>query len=259
MEVACAEDDGAEAVDVFGRERRPAGEADLDGRAAAEVQARQAGRESRGIVGDDKIAGAQVVDQAAARACARWRPCESTTSSLACGGRCTGCAAAIMAAPCAMLRRAVRSRREVSGRLSVALSAPGIARAWSGVSMSPGSRDRKRTPAARLLLVPDAGQVAEGGFAGAVGAPCRIGGDRGIARDVEDDRAAPLACGRGERAQQRLGQPERADEVGGEGPLQVFAVGIAKRRQGYRAEVGRIVDQHVQAAEFARDLHARCG
>src|SRR5207249_6217559 len=42
----------------------------------------------------------------------------------------------------------VSSRAAASGRLSVAGSASGTAAACSGVSMSPGSSDRKRTPSA---------------------------------------------------------------------------------------------------------------
>ena len=95
----------------------------------------------------------------------------------------------------------------------------------------------------------------EGGFAGAVRAPSRIWIDGGVARNIHDDRAASFA-GRGrERPQQRLGQAERTDQVGGERAFQVFAIRIAEESERHRAEVGGIVDQDIQAAELARDLH----
>src|SRR5205807_1631889 len=48
--------------------------------------------------------------------------------------------------------------------------------------------------------------------------------DRGIARDVDHDRAAPLARRAGERAEQCFGQTKRAHEIDGERKLELFAL-----------------------------------
>ena len=50
------------------------------------------------------------------------------------------------------------------------------------------------------FLVPDAAQLMQRGLARAVRAPAGIRVDRGIARYVEDHRAAAFARGRGQRA-----------------------------------------------------------
>ena len=69
-------------------------------------------------------------------------------------------------------------------------------------------------------------------------------------------RAGALAGGRGERAEQRLGQPERPEQVGGERALEVLALGVGEQRERHRAETRGIVDQHVEAAERAEELQA---
>ena len=110
-------------------------------------------------------------------------------------------------------------------------------------------------PLRRQLGVPDAAQVAQGRLARAVRAPARVGVDRRVAGDVQHDRAAALAGRRGQRPEQRLGQAERPEQVRGEGPFQVLAVGVAQQRQRRRPEVRGVVDQHVEPAELADDLH----
>ena len=63
-----------------------------------------------------------------------------------------------------------------------------------------------------------------------------------------------LARRRGERAEQRLGQAERPEQVGRQRRLEVLALGVGEQRQRHRAEARRVVDQHVEAAERAADL-----
>jgi hypothetical protein len=68
-------------------------------------------------------------------------------------------------------------------------------------------------PFARELGIPDPAQMQERGFAGAISAPLRVGGDRCIADDVEDDGAAPLPRRGREGTEQSSRQTERAYEV----------------------------------------------
>jgi hypothetical protein len=66
-EVARAEDDGAEAINVFGLERGAGGESHFDSRSRSRVNAPQARGERRGVVGDDEVSAAQVFDEGGAR------------------------------------------------------------------------------------------------------------------------------------------------------------------------------------------------
>ena len=153
--------------------------------------------------------------------------------------------------------RATISRAASRGRFSVAGSASGSAAACSGVSMSPGSTAMTRDAVRRELLVPDPAQVRERGLARAVGAPAGVRRDRGVAADVDDHERgprSPAARRRGERAEQRLGQAERAEQVGRERRLEVLALGVGEQRQRHRAEARGVVDEHVEAAERAADL-----
>ena len=120
--------------------------------------------------------------------------------------------------------------------------------------MSPGSIARKRTPSAFASSAQIAVRWAKRRLAGAIGAPAGIGVDRRVAGDVDHQRAAPVARRGGKRAEQRLGQAERADEIDRERLLQLLAFGVGKQRQRDRAEARGIVDQHVEAAEVAGDL-----
>ena len=62
------------------------------------------------------------------------------------------------------------------------------------------------------------------------------------------------ARGRGERAEQGAGEPEGTDDVGVEGELQLFALGVGERRERHGAEAGGVVDQDVHPAEPAGEL-----
>ena len=127
------------------------------------------------------------------------------------------------------------SRAAVSGRLSVAGSAPGTASACSGVSMSPGSSDRKRTPSAASSSPQMALMWRSAAFDAAVGAPLRIGVDRRVARYVEHDCAAAFAGGGGQRAEQRLGEAEGPEDVGLEREREVLALGVGEKREAASA------------------------
>ena len=201
------------------------------------------------------------------------RPCASTTSSRASGGRWTARFAAI-------IRGTPRSTlRLVSGdQPRWARAAPPQSRQRSRarqlgplegrrIGIRNGQRVQRRVHVARIerqeanpfgreLLVPDAAHVAERGFARAVRAPLRIRVDRGVARDVEHDASAPFAGRRGQRTQQRFGQPERAEHVGGQRQLEVLARRVAEQRQRHRSQARGVVDEHVETAKGAGDLQS---
>ncbi len=99
--------------------------------------------------------------------------------------------------------------------------------------------------------------MAERGLAGPIGAPGGVGVDRGVAGHVEHHRAAPLPGRGGQRAHQSLGQPERAQHIDPQGPLEILAIGVGQQRQGDRTQVRSVVDQHVQPAQQAGDLQGR--
>ena len=97
-------------------------------------------------------------------------------------------------------------------------------------------------------------QVAQRGFACAVGAPRGIRVHGRIARHIQDDRAAPVAGRCRERAEQRFGQPERPEHVRREGALEILALGVAEKCQRRRAEVRRVVDEDVETAQLTENL-----
>ncbi len=146
------------------------------------------------------------------------------------------------------------SRAAASGRLSCAGSASGTACACSGVSMSPGSSDRKRTPSAASSSPQMRTHVTQCGLRRAVRAPLRIGVDRRVARYVEHDRAATLPSGGGQRTQQRLGKAERSQDVGLERHREVFALGVGEKGKRCRSQARRVVDEHVESAERGGNL-----
>ena len=120
--------------------------------------------------------------------------------------------------------------------------------------MSPGSSERKRNAESAELGVPDARQVVQRGLARAVRAPRRVRRHGGVARDVQRPRRRPSPGRRGERAEQRLRQSKRSDDVGGQRQLEIFAVGVGEQRERHRTEARGVVDQDVEAAELADDL-----
>jgi hypothetical protein len=137
------------------------------------------------------------------------------------------------------------------------------------VGVGHGERVQRRVHVARIdgddgdavrpeLLVPDPAQVRERRLARTVRAPAGVRRDRGVARDVEHDRAAArggaFARRAGEQAEQRLGEAERADQVGGERRLEVLALGVGEQGQRHRAEARGVVDEDVEAAERGADL-----
>ena len=67
MVVARAEHERGEHVHVVGFQRTSAGQTDLDRAAGRIVGSVQAGGQRRRIVGDDKIAGVEVLDEVGAR------------------------------------------------------------------------------------------------------------------------------------------------------------------------------------------------
>ena len=67
MVVARAKRDCREHVHIVRSQRTSAGETDFNGLAGRLVGALEAGRQGRGVVGDDKIAGAEVIDELGAR------------------------------------------------------------------------------------------------------------------------------------------------------------------------------------------------
>ena len=154
--------------------------------------------------------------------------------------------------------RATISRAASRGRFSVAGSASGTA---SGVQRRvhvagvDGDDARRR---AAQLLVPDPAQVRQRRLARAVRAPAGIGRDRGVARDVDHQRAR---AGARRRAPTPRAAPSSAlvrrngpTQVGRERRLEVLAVGVGEQRERHRAEARGVVDEDVEAAERGADL-----
>ena len=98
--------------------------------------------------------------------------------------------------------------------------------------------------------------MVERGFAGSVCAPRGIRVYGGIARHVEDDRAPALSRRSCERTEHGLRQPERPDQIGGECALEILAIGVAEERQRGGPEIGGVVDEDVETAEFAKNLES---
>ena len=67
-------------------------------------------------------------------------------------------------------------------------------------------------------------------------------------------RAAAFARRGGERAEERLGQPERRDDVDLQRLGEILARGVGERRERHGAEARCVVDQDVEPAEPADDL-----
>jgi hypothetical protein len=96
--------------------------------------------------------------------------------------------------------------------------------------------------------------VTKGCLARAIGAPARIGIDRRIAGDVDDNCAAPVSrrCGKG--AKQRFGQSERPEQVYRQSPLELLALRIGEKFERNGAEARGIVDQDIEPTEISSDL-----
>src|SRR5262245_14907705 len=83
--------------------------------------------------------------------------------------------------------------------------------------------------------------MIEGGLGSAVHAPGRIGLDRRVGRDVDDHSG----LSQNHRTDDGLDEPERADGVDLQRPLEVLAIGVGNKLQGYGTERARVVDQDV--------------
>jgi len=82
----------------------------------------------------------------------------------------------------------------------------------------------------------------------------RVGIDRGIAGDVEDDGPAALSRGGRQGAEQRPGQPEGPHEIGRQSEFELFAFGVGKQGQRDGSEARSVVYENVEAAEASGDL-----
>ena len=98
-----------------------------------------------------------------------------------------------------------------------------------------GSTDRNRTPCSEISASQMRCQVAQRRFARAIGAPRGIRIDGGVARHIQDNGAASFARRGRERAEQRLRQTERPEDVRRERALEIFALGVAQKGQRRRA------------------------
>jgi hypothetical protein len=114
-----------------------------------------------------------------------------------------------------------------------------------GDAVRPSSSSQIRLRcASAALLAPYAPQPAYGVTAASLETLSTTRGARGGA----------FARRAGEQAEQRLGEAERPEEVGGERRLEVLALGVGEQRERHRAEARRVVDEHVEAAERGADL-----
>jgi hypothetical protein len=82
----------------------------------------------------------------------------------------------------------------------------------------------------------------------------RVGVDRGVTDEVEDDGAATLSRRGREGAEQRPGQAEGPHEVGRQSELELLAFGIGKQGERDGSEARGIVDEDVEAAQPSGDL-----
>src|SRR5262245_9597867 len=148
--IACPECDGRKAGRIA--ERHPCRKPDLDRLATCAMDAAQARRQGRSIICNDqvaraeeerKIAAQQVLHRAVRTDGDQLRGSSFEPVSLPHGWSSTTGAARFGSAPTIV---SIISAAETSGRLRLNGSASGIARAWRGVSKSPGSIERKRTP-----------------------------------------------------------------------------------------------------------------
>ena len=133
-------------------DRYPCGEPDLDRLAARAMRAAQACRQGCSIVGDDRVPRAEQRSELGARhvphSAARINDQQFRGLPVGSVGGAHGCAPTSCLARLGMLRPSFQGFRPRSpqGLRNVDGSASGIACACSGVSMSPGSRERKPTP-----------------------------------------------------------------------------------------------------------------
>src|SRR6516165_9621031 len=93
-------------------------------------------------------------------------------------------------------------------------------------------------------------------FAGAIGAPLRVGVDRGVADDVEDDGATPLPRRGREGAEQSPRQTEGPNEVSRERQLELLAFGVGEQGERDGAEARSVVDEDIDATQAAADLQS---
>ena len=216
------------------------------------MSAVQARGQRRGVVGDDQIAGPQHIDERLARDMSQpiariddeqFRGSHSVPQTRSVRRDRQLAAIASSSSRAARLgllqRRAIRvgHRQRVQRRVHVARI------------------DREKTHALfGQLRIPDVREMAQRRFARAVCAPGGIRVHGGVARHVQHHRAAPFTCRCRQRAEQRLRQTERPEDVRRQRALEILALGIAEQRERRRAEIRRVVDQDVEAAQLAENL-----
>ena len=110
--------------------------------------------------------------------------------------------------------------------------------------MSPGSTRTAETPWSRSSAASVLRQELERRLAGAVRTPARIRAVRRIARDVDDEAAT-----RGEQRHRELDERDRRAGVDREHAAE--ALDVERQQRADSAELRRVVDQHVEAAELA--------
>ena len=104
------------------------------------------------------------------------------------------------------------------------------------------------------FLIPDATEMMQRGLAGAVRAPVRIRLDGSVARNVHHQRSASSTRRRGERSEEGFREAERPDEIRGERPLEVLAVGVSERDERNRAERRGVIHEYVETAQGPEHL-----
>ena len=209
----------------------------------------QACRQGGGVVRDNEIAGTQNIDELLARDVAQ---AVASVDDEQLGGSHAACGLPFVAS--------VFSDR-------IQQLARGGVGTLQGRAIRVGHRERvqRRVHVARIdrqephslfgnLRIPDVRQMAQRRFARAVGAPRGIRIDGRVARHVQHDRSAPLARRCRERAEQRLRQAKRTEDVRRECALEILALGVAEQRQRRRTEIRRVVDEDVEAAQLAENL-----
>src|SRR5262249_8260040 len=85
-------------------------------------------------------------------------------------------------------------------------------------------------------------------------APTGIGIDRGVTRNVDDDRAAPFLRGGGKGSEESFGQSERAQQVHHQRLLQILTFRVGERHERGRSEARCTVDEHIEPTKIASDL-----
>ena len=120
------------------------------------------------------------------------------------------------------------------------MSSSGKASWCMRVRMSPGSTSTADTPRSPQLRGQRPGQQLQRRLARAIRSPARIGGLRGVARDVHDETAAF-----GQQRHGELNQRDRRARVDGEDPSESLHVEVHQRPDA--AELRGVVHEHVQA------------